>query len=145
MEAREYADKLQQIAGASAIDDAARNALNTLSSYILNEVKPNTPVGIYTNKVGGTLRRSWTSTGAQKSGTRYEATISNNISYAQFVENGHRTRQGTGKAAKYKPKAGGKKWVEGRFMLRDTVEHAEAKVDEIVLNSFLRKLNEVLG
>ena len=103
-----------------------------LAARLLAKVIKRTPVGQYpkkSGKVGGTLRRGWTSeksreaelnavfggsnTSAVKyaqslpiavSGDTYIVTIINPVEYASFVEFGHRTR-------------GGKGWVKGRFML----------------------------
>lgn len=112
--------------------------------------------------VGGTLRRGWTSKteeeakggkGSGKSvgefiqnelevekiGNTYRITISNPVSYASYVEYGHRQTPG-----RYVPQIGKrlkKGWVNGQFML--TISEMELKIEspailERKLATFLR-------
>lgn len=82
-----------------------------------------------TGKVGGTLRRGWTTAPiarTHKNGN-IKVVIYNPVEYASYVEYGHRTR-------------GGKGFVRGQFMLeksRQEVDKIKDKVVEDKLNKFL--------
>lgn len=94
------------------------------------------------NRVGGTLRRGWTAGGSQsgsqyaqglfvrRSGNTYIVTIENSVSYAPYVEYGHRTRGGG--------------FVPGRFMLTISVNELKGDVPAII-NRKLRELLNNLG
>lgn len=99
-----------------------------LAARLLAKVIPRTPVGIYpksTGKMGGTLRRGWTASKGiapyeyikylpvYKHGCIYQIEIINPVSYASYVEFGHRTRDHNG-------------WVPGGFML--TVSEQELNI-----------------
>lgn len=122
-----------------------------LAARLLSKVIKKTPVGVYpasTGKVGGTLRRGWTSRSHQEAasgsegnvaayvnsleirheGDMYTIEIVNPVSYASYVEYGHRTR-------------GGKGWVEGRFML--TV--SEQEINELAPRLLEAKIMRYLG
>lgn len=100
-------------------------------------------------KTGGTLRRGWTaSTEAQaasgqdveiddfvnaiqvkKVGNTYEISIFNPVSYARYVEYGHRTRNHKG-------------WVDGHFMLTVSEQELNRQKEGILtkkLDAFLRE------
>lgn len=109
--------------------------------------------------VGGTLRRGWTastekeaqsggsgnsvsfaqSLKVEKVGSRYQITVTNPVSYASYVEYGHRQTPG-----RYVPALGKKLksgWVNGQFML--TISAAEIEMEAPVilqnkLEAFLR-------
>ena len=89
------------------------------------------------SKVGGTLRRGWTSGKSQSAaafanslpvhhyGDTYVIEVINPVEYASYVEFGHRT-------------AGGNGWVEGRHML--TISEEEIKRDATgILEAKLKK------
>lgn len=132
-----------------------------LAARLLAKVIKRTPVGQYpsgSGKVGGTLRRGWTteSTGdvdhdskaamynnmfggsgtvskskmtVNKVGNDYVIEIINPVEYASYVEFGHRTRDHTG-------------WVEGHFMLtisEDEIRKSAPKVLEKKLEKFLKE------
>lgn len=78
------------------------NGMRKLATQSTRTVKAATPVDT------GTLRRGWTTSGMSFGGSAFSFTLENNVEYAPFVENGHRTR-------------GGGNWVEGRFFLKKTV------------------------
>lgn len=93
--------------------------------------------------VGGTLRRGWTAETEQiaksgnckdiptyveslkvrKVGHRYEIILINPVSYASYVEYGHRKR-------------GGKGWVSGRFFMTRTELEMAGKTNAIVKQRF---------
>ena len=143
----------------------AEECTKDLGKRVLRRVIKRTPVGVYDGstytcesglshksskqkgKVGGTLRRGWTSkTHAEaesggkgnakeyaaslpvkKEGNKLTLDIVNPVEYASYVEYGHRKR-------------GGKGWVQGHFMLeksRQEVEKIAPKVIEAKLNKFL--------
>ncbi|MBP3037983.1 HK97 gp10 family phage protein [Bacillaceae bacterium Marseille-Q3522] len=127
--------------------------LRELGNRTLAKVKPRTPVGQYGDKLvefttkdgkevsfiakgngrsGGQLRRGWKITDVKRRGSIFEITIFNNVEYASFVENGHRTRGG-----------GGQGWVEGQFMLRISLEEIQQIMPALLgkrYNEFLEKL-----
>ncbi|WP_416353924.1 HK97 gp10 family phage protein [Agrilactobacillus fermenti] len=86
----------------------------------LRSVKAATPVGQYTDgRTGGTLRRGWNVKGPSYTGSTFVIELFNNVEYAGFVENGHRTRGGGG-------------WVEGRFMLYKTIKLLNSQLPQLL-------------
>ena len=105
--------------------------------------KPNT------GKKGGTLRRGWTakteaeaqsggkgdvvaytqSLTIQKIGHCYQIEVVNPVSYASYVEFGHRTTNHKG-------------WVEGCFMLTISEQELEADAPRVIENKLERYLGE---
>lgn len=109
----------------------------------------------HTGKVGGTLRRGWTSKTedeaesrndngdktksylssieVKKAGNTYQITILNPVSYASYVEYGHRTN------AKNK---NSKLWVDGSFMLTISEQELNSNKDAIIerkIEEYVRK------
>lgn len=73
-------------------DEVCKNVVNGLASQLVKATKQKTPVGKYpksSHKIGGTLRRGWKAKGF-KIPNGYQATVFNDVSYAVFVEHGHR-------------------------------------------------------
>ena len=126
------------------------DVMNRLGNLMVTTVKEKTPVGQYDTKVyfvrggklmvfeaegsaarqGGHLRRNWVLDGVSKEGDGYVVTISNNVEYASFVENGHRS---------YGKKT---KWVEGQFFLKLTMEEIMEQLPKVVgpeYEAYLRK------
>ncbi len=125
----------------------AEECTKDLGKRVLRRVIKRTPVGVYdgstytcesglshksskqTGKVGGTLRRGWTTapiSRTHKNGN-IKVVVYNPVEYASYVEYGHRKR-------------GGKGWVQGHFMLeksRQEVEKIAPKVIEAKLNKFM--------
>lgn len=124
-----------------------------LTARLLGKVIPRTPVGKYpksSGKVGGTLRRGWTSDSAKnaesgnnidvatfvenlevnKTDNYVEVTIINPVEYASFVEQGHMTRNHQG-------------WVPGRHMLRISVNELQAESPKIIKKKIEKELREV--
>lgn len=129
------------------VEDVAKE----LTARLLGKVIPRTPVGQYSKasgKLGGTLRRGWTtqtqnqaesgqvasvidyvnSLEVKKLGKYVIIPIINPVEYASFVEQGHKTR-------------GGKTWVKGRHMLRISIQELENDSPKIIK----RKLEQALG
>lgn len=132
------------------LDDAQRQEFmeslaKDLAARLLQKVIPRTPVGVYppsSGKVGGTLRRGWTgnkrnfnafASGIQvkKHGDTYEVTIENNVEYAIYVENGHRTRNGG--------------FVEGKHMLAISEDELRSIAPTVLRRKLLVFIREVLG
>lgn len=132
------------------VDKLCRDASKELAARLLALVIPKTPVGQYpkgSGKVGGTLRRGWTSkthdeaAGGKskaaagyaqslpitKDGDEYTIEIINPVEYASFVEYGHRTVNGG--------------WVKGRYMLTISEEKLK-KIAPSVLEKKLKKAME---
>lgn len=79
----------------------------------------------------GNLRRNWNINGASISGSLISLELYNNVEYAPFIENGHRTRGGGG-------------WVPGHFMLRDTVEAISAELPSLLTPGFMSAMEGLL-
>ena len=141
------------------MDQFFESCAKELAARLLAKVIKRTPVGQYeegSGKVGGTLRRGWTtgSTGdaahdtkqamysnlfgggqrimksdmkVNKVGNDYVIEIINPVEYASYVEFGHRTRNHTG-------------WVEGHFMLtisEDEIRKSAPRILERKLKKYL--------
>lgn len=110
-----------------------------------------TPVGEYSNKVrfttkdgeeaefttsstkvGGHLRRNWRVGNIQKRGNSYIVEIINNVEYASYVENGHRTPDHKG-------------WVEGRFMATISMNEIERELPRFMERKQLELLNQIIN
>lgn len=133
--------------------DILESVAKELTARLLGKVIPRTPVGQYpksTGKVGGTLRRGWT-TDSQEQAERgsnidinayvnsievyktdkyVEILVINPVEYASFVESGHRTRGGAG-------------WVNGRHMLRISVNELKNDSPKIIRKRIEKELREV--
>jgi len=81
-----------------------------------------TPVGVYPNKQGGTLKKSWSIGNISIKGNEVHGEIINTAHYAPYVEFGHRivTRDGTTIG-----------WQDGKFMLTVSLKTVERHLDEI--------------
>lgn len=129
------------------IDDFKEECCKEVASRLLAKVIKNTPVGRYeyTNKsgkkkkykLGGTLRRGWTSKKGNinitKFGDTHQFNLENSVEYASYVEFGHRKR-----AKKGQP---GKGWVEGKYILTT----AEKEIEEISQKLIEKKINQRFG
>lgn len=119
-------DNLQRLQDAD-LDTFCREASKELAARLLALVIPRTPVGRYPKESGkksGTLRRGWTARTEQEAagggktdpaayanalpvfrrGRNFYIEVINPVSYASYVEFGHRTRGGGG-------------WVAGQYFL----------------------------
>lgn len=153
-----FTDGLQRLKSED-MDEFCRQCTKELAARLLAKVIKRTPVGDYqstTGKSGGTLRRGWTAKsereaeltatfgGGQgatayakslqinKVGNTYQVEIINPVSYASYVEFGHRTR-------------GGKGWVNGRFMLTISEQELDTQAPAILERKITQKLMEVFG
>jgi hypothetical protein len=136
-ELKDFAEKLKRF------DDAQRSAFfedcsRELAARLLRKVVKRTAVR------DGTLKRGWT--GGTKSsvqsfvdgmnvvrnGNTYTVTISNNVSYASYVELGHRTRNHKG-------------WVKGQFMLQISINELKTITPRLLEKRINQRLEEVFG
>ena len=82
-----------------------------------DDVRANTPVDT------GDLRRSWTLTGPDKKGLKFEMDLANPLEYSEYVEYGHRQEPG-----RFVPAIGKRlkaDFVPGSYMLRDGTRRLE--------------------
>ena len=154
-ELRKYADKLEKLTDAD-INDLCVKCSKELAARLLALVIPRTIVGDYpasSGKVGGTLRRGWTSkTHAEaasgkgkngkpikeyvaslpvrKVGGYYIIQIINPVEYASYVEFGHRTRSGG--------------WVNGKYMLTISEERLKQIAPRVLEKMLYQKIREVI-
>ena len=154
-ELRKYADKLEKLTDAD-INDLCVKCSRQLAARLLALVIPRTPVGDYpasSGKVGGTLRRGWTSkTHAEaasgkgkngkpikeyaaslpvrKVGDYYIIKIINPVEYSPYVEFGHRTRSGG--------------WVDGKYMLTISEERLKQIAPRVLEKMLYQKIREVI-
>ena len=154
-ELRKYADKLEKLTDAD-IEDLCVKCSKELAARLLALVIPRTPVGDYpagSGKVGGTLRRGWTSkTHAEaasgkgkngkpikeyvaslpvrKVGNYYIIKIINPVEYSPYVEFGHRTRSGG--------------WVDGKYMLTISEERLKQIAPRVLEKMLYQKIREVI-
>ena len=128
-----------------------------LAARVLSKTIRRTPVGDYSNaydveddgenkflvmydKMGGTLRKGWTTTPVSIRGTNHNIDVINQVPYASYVEYGHRQEPG-----RYVPaidKKLKKSWVRGQFMLTDSAKEISRKAPQIVqakLDKFLQE------
>lgn len=134
-------------------DKFCNAAAKELAARLLALVIPATPVGEYpddSGKKGGTLRRGWIgnaeadgrtfarSLPIEKSGNTYTVTVENTVSYASYVEFGHRQTPG-----RYVPAIGKKlkeRFVYGQYFLT----HSEEELERIAPAVLQRKLDNFL-
>ena len=154
-ELRKYADKLEKLTDAD-INDLCVKCSKELAARLLALVIPRTIVGDYpagSSKVGGTLRRGWTSkTHAEaasgkgkngkpikeyvaslpvrKVGNYYIIKIINPVEYSPYVEFGHRTKSGG--------------WVDGKYMLTISEERLKQIAPRVLEKMLYQKIREVI-
>ena len=112
---------------------------------------------------GGTLRRGWTASSESNAmagkassvsgfvgdmtvrhvGKFYEVTIKNCVSYASYVELGHRQQPGRFVPVLGKRLKNG--WVEGQFMLKISVDEVRAEAQRVLNRKLDRWLREGFG
>ncbi len=136
-----FRDKMQRLEEQEA-ERFCEDCAKELAARLLRKVVKRTPVGQYpagSGKMGGTLRRGWTAentTGyvnsleVRKEGNNYIIDITNPVSYASYVEYGHRT-------------ANHKGWVNGHFMLTISEKEIRQSAPAILQRKLEKKLKEV--
>ena len=90
----------------SNYEKEAKKALNKIGIRLKTKVSSKTP------KDTGVLKKSW----KYKTISENEGVLYTNVKYAPYVEYGHRTR-------------GGKSFVNGRYMLAESVKEIESELD----------------
>lgn len=101
---------------------------NRISQLAIRKVKKMTPVD------SGDLRNNWKSY-VLKKGDSYYIHVYNQLEYASFVENGHRivvAGQTVG-------------WVEGRFMLKLTMDEMERIAPNVWKNEVEKEMRRIFG
>lgn len=99
------------------IDGAVSRAMTDEGFSWRDDVRANTPVDT------GDLQRSWSLTGPDKKGIKFEMDLANNLEYAEHVEYGHRQEPG-----RFVPAIGKRlvaDYVPGSYMLRDGTRRLE--------------------
>ena len=115
------------------IDQAVMSAMSDEGMSWRDDVRANTPVDT------GDLRRSWTLTGPDKKGLKFEMDLANNLEYAEHVEYGHRQEPG-----RFVPAIGKRlkaDYVPGSYMLRDGTRRLEGTLGPAVQ----REVKKVVG
>ena len=103
---------------ANGLDNAINEVLLETADEVIADTKLNTPVKT------GALKRSWTRGDVEHNGDKYVVEVGSFLSYAQPVEEGHRTRGNT--------------FVQGRFMLRDSITKNKDKLQEKINDKLSR-------
>lgn len=115
------------------ISEIDKRVLNKAVNIGLADAKRNTPVGQYppsSGRVGGFMRKSWSTTPTQKTSTGVQKEMVNTAHYAIFVNYGHRVVNRKGETVG---------WVPGRFML----EKAVNKVEKQLVEEFRKEVERV--
>jgi len=134
-------------------DESAKRIVNQFCAVAERESKRVTPVGKYpkdvsfvtrsgkvvrfttgVKKQGGTLRRGWYRVSAKKYGKAWAGAWANNVSYAGYVNDGHRVVR-NGETIGY---------VEGRFML-EIGQRAAEKALPSLLNAEIARIKGKTG
>ena len=102
----------------SSIDNIIKESLDETATMVIADTKLNTPVKT------GNLKRSWTHGNVEHNGDTYTVEVGSSLLYAPFVEEGHRTRGNT--------------FVQGRFMLRDSIDKNKNKLQQKINDKLSR-------
>ena len=141
-------------------DKLIQSAAKELAARLLTLVIEKTEPGIYpagSGMVGGTLRRGWTSNTHEEAfnnrksnpgakdiqaflntlqvnsdGKAYTIEVINPVAYASYVESGHRT-------------VNHKSWVQGKFMMRESVENLQKIAPQVLEKKIERFLRECMN
>lgn len=116
----DFSKNLQRVSDNS--NEVIRGIMIEVLARALNLTVDSTPVGVYPNKQGGTLKKSWSIGNISIKGNEVHGEIINTAPYAPYVEFGHRivTRDGTTIG-----------WQDGKFMLTVSLQTVERHLDEI--------------
>lgn len=110
-----FQERVKSLSGKEA-DTLMKQCVDGLTVAFVRGVKQKTPVDT------GALRGEWdfaAKAPITETQVGFQRVVTNGLEYASYVEHGHRTR-------------GGKGWVEGRHMARDTATEVNAKADQFV-------------
>ena len=111
----EFLNYLNRVA--SNVDNIIDESLEETSTMVIADTKLNTPVKT------GALKRSWTHGNVEHNGDTYTVEVGSSLLYAPFVEQGHRQ---------------GSSFVQGRFMLRDSITKNKNKLQEKINDKLSR-------
>lgn len=120
-----WADRVNSKIATESVKHGLEVTMQRVKAQSMKAVKSRTPVDT------GHLRRTWHVDGPFITGTVIALKLYNNTEYAPFVENGHRTRGGGG-------------WVEGRFMLKNTVTEIDGEMPQLIAPSFEQAIRGLL-
>ena len=115
------------------ISEIDQRVLNKAVNIGLADAKRNTPVGQYppsSGRVGGFMRKSWSTTPTQKTSTGVQKEMVNTADYSGFVNYGHRVVNRKGETVG---------WVPGKFIL----EKAIKKVEKALVRLFEKEVERV--
>lgn len=124
----EFTKKLDKASRGQVVGDLLQEFLLEVVYRLDAKVKPRTPVD------QGYLRRMFRIGDVKElPGGMYSIEYFNNTHYASYIENGHRTG---------KDKTG---WVEGRFMLKISVQEIERDLQQFLDRKLEEALNKYFG
>lgn len=144
--------RMQKLAKAE-FDKFCEDMAKEIAARLLSKVIKRTPVGQYDDgRVGGTLRRGWTSKSHRaaelgggsstneyvdsmivtKKGNVYYIDVINPVEYAAYVEYGHRTRNHKG-------------WVPGRFMMTISADELQKQAPKIIEKKLMKMLGDAFN
>lgn len=134
-ELAEFQKRVEKL-NSSMRQDFVEQCAKELAARLLRKAIKRTPVGVYSTgsgKVGGTLRRAWSTANQTmrvvRTGGLLRIEIINPTEYASYVEYGHRT-------------SGGKGWVPGRFMMTISVQEIRSIAPTFLQKKLESKLRE---
>ena len=151
-ELQKFVDKVETVLDEDQVQLFMEACAKELAARLLTKVIKRTPVGVYPDRVGGTLRRGWTAEKQQDvmtyvnslnvthSGDSFTIEIVNPVEYASYVEFGHRQKPG-----RFVPAIGKRlkaKWVEGKFMLTISSQEVQEAAPGVLERKLQRKLGE---
>lgn len=108
-----WADRVKKKATAAKVRPFIEKSLERVGEQALRQLKTDTPSRT------GKLRRSWESKGSSYGAGGWQVTLANHTTYAYFVENGHRTKGGSG-------------WVPGRFFMKSSTETIKRQLPQLI-------------
>lgn len=129
-ELKQFSKQLEELQ--KEIDDICMALTKEIAGRLLSKVIKRTPVGVYKERVGGTLRRGWSVKEVVKEGNNYIVEVFNPVEYASYVEYGHRTQNH-------------KSWVQGRFMLTISIKEINENLESIINKKLKAIFKEKLG
>lgn len=116
-----WAKRVEEKANPAQLKAELQTSLKRVGVQAQRTVKGRTPVDT------GNLRRGWNVANAGVMAIE----LFNNVEYAPFVENGHRTRGGGG-------------WVPGQFFLRDSIAEVAAMMPSLITPGLTKVLEGML-
>ena len=131
-EIKRMAGSFQKALNERVIERWIKEFLLEMAFRAQRKIKKRTPVGVYSNKTGGHLRRNWQVGNVVKRGSSYIVEVYNNVEYASYVEHGHRTLNHRG-------------WVDGRFMATISMQEIGRQLPGFIERKQVELLNQILN